>query len=138
MTADRPPRQTVPAVLGTGAEPVRPVGAPGRDTAAGPGGPPGRSGPPVRSGVRLRRVPGVSWALVFAGLLGGGALSFGAGVITGTQMTVVAYRGALPIATALDPGPTAGAGRPSPPRTSLPRERQVAAHSNAAPPAAVT
>jgi cell division septation protein DedD len=87
--------------------------------------------------VRFRRVPGISWALVFAGLLGGGALSFGAGVITGTQMTVVAYRGALPIATAPDPGPTAGAGGPSPPRTLLPRERQVAAHSNAATPAAV-
>ncbi|MBK1667139.1 hypothetical protein CKO28_03650 [Rhodovibrio sodomensis] len=43
-----------------------------------------------------RRVPPVSWALVFAGLLAGGALSFGAGLITGSQMTTVAYRGALP------------------------------------------
>jgi cell division septation protein DedD len=72
---------------------------------------------------------------VFAGLLGGGALSFGAGVITGNQMTVVAYRGALPDATAPDPGPTAGAARPSPPRLSLPREREVAANPEPATPA---
>jgi cell division protein FtsN len=80
-------------------------------------------------------VPGIRWALVFAGLLGGGALSFGAGVITGNQMTVVAYRGALPTATAPDPGPTTGAARPNLPRTSLPRERQVAANPDAATPA---
>lgn len=113
MTADRPPRPTVPAA------------------ASRPRAPTGRARPaPVRG-----RTPGISWALVFAGLLGGGALSFGAGVITGNQMTVVAYRGALPEATAPDPGPTAGAGRPSPPRTSLPRERQVAANPDPAAPA---
>ena len=71
--------------------------------------------------------PAISWALVLAGLLGGGVLSFGAGVITGTQMTTVAYRGALPDATGPERTPEASAARPSPPRKSLPRERQVAA-----------
>lgn len=54
----------------------------------------------------------VGWSLIFAGLLAGGALSFAAGLITGTQMTAVAYRGALPDRPATDPPAAQVGGRP--------------------------
>lgn len=91
----------------------------------------GRAGPGPRAG--RPAPPPVSWALVFAGLLAGGALSFGAGVMTGTQITTVAYRGVLPGSPvpsgsgvrADDPRDTA---RPAP-ASRAPRDRQVAANT---------
>lgn len=77
---------------------------------------------------RLPR-PSISWAFVFAGLLAGGALSFGAGVVTGTQMTAVAYRGALPNQPAADSSGPWNGGSAAPGRfnSNGPPDRQVAA-----------
>ena len=82
-----------------------------------------------------RGAPPVSWALVFAGLLAGGVLSFGAGLMTGTQMTTVAYRGVLP-GSVPPAASAAGAddrrdGAPAASATRTPRDRQVATNTHA-------